>query len=522
MPVQDISTVQSKVIGVCCVQGEEHRLLKSMWDLRFSEFTAFFTDISEDDSVIKIVQKINKEVMMTGLPGLAGQSVILAVFLDLTREIKPELLKALAGVPDRLAMALGCMVQINYTFGFMGLKSAEDYDEKAIGGQIRKVVTTEGYNKGLILVAEPTFGGEQENRWKAVMLYLDMLRRGASIGTASGVSHANGTVGFLRYGEFAENQREIFQAREQALKQNLGSEGYTPFGDKLISRLGDLDVKAVELFRVNPALQPIHPDMIVTGMRKKMQAGRGSNEEFNKARLVTVDAAVETGKRLEQQVLDFFKTQIGAPKDYLVSLFQEAGAGIGFVEDRAKVNDKLGQKLQVVPEPSMPMLAYSSDQEAAYRTELGTYFEKKLHYAIYNAKKWVQDALLAAYRDIPDEVFEAERTKMQKELEIVRIKQNHVPDRQNFCDIAIGGGLGMECQFFVFGGDAGDVTLKFIVCREQSDAMFLNGCVVMGPECRFYINANTGSLVDKKSAPIKAVQAALFNCTDDILEQLLA
>lgn len=515
MPVIDISNANSKLIGICCLQGNERELVKSLWTKRFSGHTAFFTEASAEDSALKITKRIYKEVEACGFHSMPGLSVIVAVFLDLREDVSESLLQALAGVPNRLSGALGCDVQMKLNFGFVG--SLSEVDAQALRQKIKAVAQSDLDSRGLYLVAEPDFGGKVETRWKAAMVYLDLLRRGASAQQIMFTDHPNGTVGFLRYGEYDENMLSKLQKERDELSANLSNNGSMQFSQQLTSLLTTMEMAAAGQFQVNAAMQPIHPDMTVNGWLNRQRASHGNYAPFNLARASTLQAVCDTGDRIVEQIGEAYQAQMGDAKTCLVELFQKANAGIGFVKDRSKVQSYLEQKMPVVQDPPMPILAYN---ENGYTDEISRYLAEKLAYGQYKAKKTALESLLNAYNAMDDVQFIKTDKQMKDRLEIVKINLNHLPSKQNFCSLALGTGMGLESDFSAILGAPGDVTIKHLVCRKTADQSFIQNVVPGSNHC-YFIDEVYGGLGELDDAPIKAVQAALFDCTDERLEDLL-
>lgn len=521
MPVIDIPSAKSKLVGVCCLQGEERDLVKRLWEKRFSGLTAFFTDASPEDSARRIAKRINSEVTNRGFQGMAGLDVIFVVFLDLREDVSENLLQALASVPGILSANLGCNVLMRLNFGFVDTQ--DDEGRETLPQRIKDAVQSDMDSRGLYLVAEPDFGGRAENHWKAVMVYLDLLRRGAeSAQSLAFLNHDNGTIGFLRYGEYGVDMLSSLQKEYDELTAQLateGNDGGAAFSTQLTSGLMELETAARAQFAVNGAMQPIHPDMTVTGRIAQWQAAHGSNQAFNKAQLATQQALLDTGKRMEQQIQDFYQARMQDPKTFLIGLFQKANVRLKFVENSTQVLSYLDMNDRAVPDAALPTLAYNPN---GYTDQISLYLADKLAHCLYKAKKNAMESLRNAYNSLSQEKIAKERTQMRERLDVVKTNLGHLPTREKFCALALGNGAGLESAFSVFLGAAGDMTLKHLVCRRQDDRTYIqNNCVVHGTECRYYIDEAHGGLGELDNAPIKALQAALFDCTDARLEDIL-
>lgn len=520
MSIIDISNIQYKLIGVCALRGEEKELLKSLWMKRFSEQVTFFAEVEPSDRALVMTQKIFKKISDAGYRAANGFQVVLAVFVDLTEALDESFLKELSSVSAMLSTHLRCSVKYQLFFGYVGMAGLNEGEDVALMRQNAKaLVNGNPYAKGVYLVGKPAFGGTPEFRWKAVNFMLDMLRRDANAQRLQVVSHDNGTIGFLRYSEYDEQMLVKLQNEEKQLINHLGNYGNVEFPGELNSRLAVIETAARENFVVDANMQPIHPDMIVSGMLKIWSAKRNSNDDFNRGRAQTLAALRGTGEGLVEQIRDFYQSRMGDPRQFLVDVFTSIHAGIGFVENRALVQSLLVPQIQAVRDAMPPALAYN---ENGYAEEICTYLEQKLNYGIYKAKIWFYDTLKKAFENFSEQQIANRRSEMQEQLRMVQNNLNHVPTKKEFCDQAIGSGSGMDAQFIAVVGGAG-VTLKYLTCRKDEDRAWMEANCFMGnqQEARFYIHETMGGLINRDEAPIKALQVLLFDCTDSRMEELL-
>lgn len=521
MSVIDISNIQYKLIGVCALKSEEKQLLKSLWQERFSEQMAFFAEVEPSDRALVMTQKIFKKISDAGYRAANGFQVVLAVFVDLTEALDESFLKELSNVSAMLSAHLRCSVRCQLFYGYVGMAGLNEGEDVALMRQnVKALVGGNSYAKGVYLVSEPAFGGTPEFRWKAVNFMLDMLRRDANTQRLQAVSHDNGTVGFLRYGEYDERMLVKLQDEEKKLINYLGNYGNVEFSGELNARLAAIELAARENFIVDANLQPIHPDMIVTGMLKIWSAKRNSNDEFNRGRAQTLAALRGTGEGLVEQIQEFFKNRMGDPRQFLMNVFTDIHAGIGFVENRTLVQSMLAPQIQTVRDAMPPSLAYN---ENGYTEEICTYLEQKLNFGIYKATIWFYEALKDAFGSFSEMKIANRRSEMQEQLRMIQNNINHVPTKKEFCDQAIGSGGGMDAQFMAVVGAAGDLTLKYLACRKDEDRVWMEDNCFMGnqQEARFYIHETMGGLINRDEAPIKALQVPLFDCTESRLEELL-
>lgn len=521
MSVIDISNIQYKLIGVCALKGKERELLKSLWTERFSGQVAFFTEVESSDRALIITRKVFQAISDAGYKAANGFQVALAVFVDLTEAMDEAFLKELSQVATQLNTHLKCSVKIQLFFGYVGMAGLNEGEDVELMRQNAKaLVSSNPYAKGVYLVAEPAFGGTPEFRWKAVNLLLDMVRREANLHRLQSTSHDNGTIGFLRYGEYDEQMLVKLKNEEKQLVDHLGSHGNVEFPGVLSARLANIEAAAREHFVVDPNMQPIHPDMIVSGFMKIWSAKRNSNDEFNRGRAQTLAALQGTGEGLVTQIQEFYQSRLGDARQFLVQMLTDIHAGIVFVENRMLLRSLLSPQIPMVRDAMPPALTYN---ENGYADEVRNYLEQKLQYGIYKAKVWFCEALQEAFDNFSEKKIAQCRGEMQEQLRTVQNNMKHVPTKQEFCDQAIGFGGGLDAQFMAIVGAGGDLTIKYLVCRKEEDKLWIEQNCFMGnqQEARFYIHETMGGLINRDEAPIKALQLLMFDCTESRLQELL-
>lgn len=521
MAVIDISNIQYKLVGVCALKGEEKELLKSLWNARFSEQAAFFAEVEPGEKSLAMTQKIFKAISNAGYKSALGFQVVLAVFVDLREALDEAFLKSLSEISNQMHSRLNCSVKLQLFFGYVGMGGLQEGENVELMRQnVKELTRYNPFAKGVYLVGEPAFGGTPEFRWKAVTLFLDMTRREANLQRLMSVNHDNGTIGFLRYGEYDEQMLTKLETEEKQLVDHLSNTGYVQFPGELNARVSAIEAAVRDALVLDANAQPIHPDMIVTGKIKQWQAKRGSNNEFNNGRAQTLAALQGTGEGLMRQAKEFYQNQMGDPKQFLTSILTNIHAGIGFVENHALVRSLLEPQIKAVSDAMPPALAYN---ESGYAQEICAYLDQKLNYGIYKAKLWFYETLKEAFGKFSSEIIAMRRTEMQEKLHMVQNNMQHIPTLKAFCDQAIGSGSGLDSQFMVIVGGSDDANLKYLVCRKETDKAWIESNTIMGhqQESRFYIHETMGGLMNRDEAPIKALQALLFNCTDSRLEELL-
>ena len=118
MPI--INTAHCKLVGLCCLTGEERKRVYREWKERFHEHESFWLDVKAGQSAIDITRNVAQLIREQGIVHMAGTMVVIAAFLDLTAAPDAAMLKEICDVADRLHGALGCNVEVTAQFGHMG------------------------------------------------------------------------------------------------------------------------------------------------------------------------------------------------------------------------------------------------------------------------------------------------------------------------------------------------------------------------------------------------------------------
>lgn len=521
--MEDLSALQSKLIGINCLPTREADCVYALWAGRFHGHCAFWVDAASGMSTGEIFDRIRQAIISQDIKSMTGVSCVVAVFLDLTCPPEPALVEALTAVPGQLQAMLGCRVSLVYTFAWLGIMAPDDRAalRNRIASLSRANTKSLTIRRQICLVAQPPLADTSTNHWKAAIICLDLLRRKSSpddILPPVGSGGANNDVGFLRYGEFDDGHLRLLQTRKRELEQALSDSGDQAFRDALCAAYQKLETDITHTIHPDPGAQPLHPGLFVEGWLKRKAAKRGINNEFNQAQRLTQDAILATGKEITDQSLAIAQTMSANAGSLLRQLLDASKVGIALESDRIKMEQFLEPGLQRVDIPTIPALRY---QENGYNEEIGEYFRQTLRRSIYLAKcHWAQ-ALLTAYRAITDEDLARRATQYRQELDLVKHELSQTVRESDFYDSARRSGNHLESCFSPQAATTLGGTRRHLLCREKETALRLT-TEYGSPELSINLIGGTAAgLKTLDAAPVKALHILSFDCTPDCLLDLI-
>lgn len=517
----NINNVSCKLIGISCLEDDIRTRVQRAWDNRFQKHNTFWVDIDKKDQTVNIARKIALTMAQHGIEMQLGQTVVLAVFMDLTKNPDPNLLDEIAELPDKLNRALGCNVPVTLTFADLGeMAFAENQ------GQLRSYVATvvDGHKrfpdtrKQLVLVAKPPLALEENDKsWKAVMVLLDVLRRTtdpAGMLPVAGGDDPNNDVGFLRYGEYDEVETTKLNTELASIEVALGNGGETELHEILLNKLSLIDEEIRSGWEVDGNLQPIHPGMIVEGRLARSRARKGRNAQFEEARNATWTAIEATGRHMREDIRAAYAPLIQKAEILLDTYIQQAGVGVELEENTVKMQTALSVPVSRPASPEDPVLAYS---ENGYANEIGCYLQATRENASYEVKRKFVDAILAAYNNRPKDMYINKKRILKERKDEINRQLSKLMKLQELIDKSAQGRLLPETSFNP--GLGGGNQCRFMLCRKY-DAEADAACLVTATNV-FFIDSVHGGLKYLDNAPVKSIQLLMFNCDPVRLDDLI-
>lgn len=515
----DIRTVHCKLISLCSLQGEVRQQVRQEWEERFHEHEAFWLDVEESQSGVDMARAVTHLIRNQGIMTMAGKKVIIAAFFDLAHAPNEALAKEIAQVPALLKGALGCTVALTMEFGNLGEMAFADKDK--LRSHVKQIVEVNKENpndkKQLCLVASsPLVMPEDDSSWKAVMVSLDVLRRLSAPAQEIAGGNPDGDVGFIRYGEYDARKLSELTDRKTKILTALGNDGAMKLKDLIRNELSALEMKIEETYVVTGSVQPIHPDMIVSGGINRWKAGKGKLDSFEKAKNSTWSAMDMTGQNLRSMIAAGCREQIEDAEGRLARFLEEAGVGVQLEADAQQMESILRPEKMTVAPPIAPSLSYKPE---GWVKDIEEYLLGVRRHAAAKAKQDMAQSLLDAYRKIPASVYTEKSTGLTKRLKQVETRLGNVMSRADLINLLPTGAPLPETCFFPFLG--GGFTASWALCRKPADAADLDGVCTGTNTTVYYIDETVGGLKLVDNAPIKAVQIILSNCDDAHLNDMI-
>lgn len=515
--ITDLSNVQTKMFGVSLL-GEENTTMLQHWNDRFAPSNSFFVAAKDTDTVEDIAKNI-LEIVRQANVRTTGGILMLALFLDLRKPLQRETLQKLMGLPKMLMELLYAgAVDIN-CFGYTGLIAFSP--KQMIKDNILLFQEVANRNHKLWLVADDPLGSPEE-RWKPSILFLDFLRRHPNSGSLLATKHNEGSVGFMRYGEYRGDKREYYQAYIEKLQNWLEKNGSGAFSDRLAAKLADLRTAIREKFLIDANAQPLHPDMFPKGFFD-IQKAKHNNDPFRNARTISQSAVMATGNSMTQQILAYAREKMGDARQCLLQLLEEGNVSITFVDNRQDMKTRILAPLEGVFEPNPVYLPYNAE---GYTDPIAKYLTAVRDTAVAKAINEFLHNLEAASETLCAERIREKRAELSRTMEECRTKLSAMPKLSDFCQGSFVEGRDLispvRANLSVSAGD----TYRILMCRSAEDrnwiATNVDTVTIVNGNCLCYIDEHTGGIVHLDDAPVKCVFAAYYDCTDARLNDMLS
>ncbi len=520
--MEDISTLHCKLIGVNCLPPGEGATVRKLWDERFHERAAFWVDAAPGDSVNAVFDRIRQVIMQQQIANMSNETCVVALFLDCTQSLDPDLLQALNDLPGQLHGRLSCHISLCCQFCWLG--EMIPGERKALRERIAAMSQLNKQHHGrrqICLVAQPALAPSSEAYWKATIVCLDLLRRRTNpddVLSPVGTGGANDDVGFLRYGEYDGEKLRQLTDRQARLQRSLSDQGEREFRDAVCATFRQLEAKISETIRPDGNAQPLHPGLFVTGYFKRKKARKGKNEEYNEAQRLTREAILSTGNEIVSQCIALSNAIAEDAPELLRQLLSSAAVGIALEENRQEMRRMLDMGLQRVDIPTAPALRYNED---GYAQEITQYFQEILRRGIYEAKVHLEKSLLAAYNAVPDDSFSTRRAQYRKELDGVKQELSYTIQESAFCESAQRDGDKLKSGFSPRNATIGGITRRHLLCRVRETAQRLSGSYAHPGLSVSLIDGTAAGLKVVDSAPVKALHVLSFDCTPACLLDLI-
>ena len=505
MAMVDISAIHRKLLGISYLSEEENRSLRSAWDARFEERDAFFIRANLQDSIADIQTNLFREIRSQGYTALGGTRFVVAVFYDAAAGTLPA-----ADLNAINFGLIGASLSAMMRFAYLG---RQPYADPEAARRFVSAVTASSQSS-LCLVATHPLAENSLGSWRAVCLWLDVLRRNEEVGQV--IPNTRYNIGFLRYAEFDEERITALRQKIIEYEKKLGDEGADMFDTLLTEFMQKLESGIDTKYFMNAGCQPVHPGLFNQrkGLFRKLDP-----EPANR----TSSALKLTGQRLMQRIYSENDLTVQQAKECLTELFETAGAGIELILNADEINsvisrrstNRLWQETLAVP------FIGETEEPTQLNEKIAAYFKDCKENARSRVACSVTDTLKEAYKELIP-VYEAKKAEMERTLNKMRVELSNMPDKGEFVEMVQGFGDRMECCFSRGqGAAANDMSLgKIVVCREEEDRAYYERAYPTS-SAGYYISENIGGIRTLDDAEIKAVQTAFYLCSEEILRQLI-
>lgn len=509
----DISQIHHHLIGVSFLEDQDRDHIFTEWTDRFQKELSVWVDAKAEDGEFQIMQRVFQTVQQQGYDTMAGLNVVLTCFYDLRREDALTQAQRIAGLA-RLLSGTGGLISVTMQFGFVGDIPSPDGEKRR---QCVNMIAQQNIGR-LCLIAKNAFSSQEGNNWKAAVILLDLLRRDNAPDALLPLSTmaAVNAVGYLKYAEYNEAERQQLQEELNRVNQALDTQGSNELRNRIRDELNTIDLKAEKHYPVNGYEHPYHPGMIVEPgfMNLKRNAAiRGTNKEYNAAVGATTRAVEETAKRLmERMEQDLLPDDAGA-KVLMRRILEESGAGYRLITG---LEDLCAQLNLSVESESLPGLLHMPYQEKGHGATIDMYLKECRRYYAYRCKKQLLERLVKAFEALKPE-FEAQIETLEREQRSLNTKLAQMLNWNAFVQMVKGPGNRMETCFRPILG--GGEMRKYILWREPQDQAVLTA---QNPQNCYYIHRKNGSLKYVDDARVKALHVFFDACTDEKLRDLIS
>lgn len=519
MPIISISTIQTSLLGLCFMKGTQRDNLKKEWDDRIDARAALWVELDVDSSYETIQESILSAIQQQQ-GALPNKEYILAAFLDFQEQIPADLLESLNKIQQLLGLVLNrrtiAVMQFGYV-GTIGLSRGKMARENAAMFANANASRPAALLHRLCLVGtEFTKIGEESN-WRAVMLFLDLIRRQNSLVDflptgPDGVP--NDDVAYLRYSEYDKKKTAALELEKERITLLKGTQGDQELFTLYEERRSEMRRIVKDRFAIARNVHPIHPGMNVTGFLKIRSAQHGNNAAYNDAAEKTKTAVYQTAQRMEQEIKQIFAGYIQNAQQDLANMLEKAKVGLQLKKDAAHMRNILNLT-QGSDRPMLPMLFYNP---AGPSEEIYEYLIKVRNYVTDACVAEYENKIRAAYEALVEKGFEEEEQLLDAELTAVQEKLRHLQIPQTIVETIRNNGFLPETGLIpngVSGKQKG-----YVIFRGDVDTTNLMNTIA-GSMAVYKMNALADDPESVKNIPVKAVQMTVCDNSDQVLKDLI-
>lgn len=516
----ELSTIESKLIGISFLDAENRTRLQRLWVEAFQPLEAFWIDADPSDSEDVIIEKICAAIRNSKTEDIHNCSCVVSVFMDYSALSDEPFQTTLSGISAALQTNLFCTIPIEMQFVTVGTNPVPRGNASNARANIYALSKRNAENAQLpkkicLLGRNRITQAEDDPSWVSAIFYLDLLRRTnpSVILPAVGPS-GNDDICFMRFAEYDRITYRRLESQVIQLQKKLGNSGAVEIVRALCDTLNEIDKKAHTQFEIDEIHQPIHPDLDVKGFWKKFLAKKGNNEAFNIAQRSTKSALSETGKALYEDVRQFFLGHlVPDAQGAFWKLIDRLDVGLDLLHDKRKMTDILGPEIQPYVCPPLPSFSYN---ENGYDGEIKNYLISMLHYAIRQSRADYQRELIKVFEAVTSEEIEKKKEIISRKLRDNSVELSKLPNEKQFIASVSGDGKYLNKCFFPI--RPGGVTKKLVIDFNEQDAVSHDQEV--GQNATVLLISDMQMMYLNASLP-KGLQMLSFDCDDERLSDLI-
>lgn len=520
MPISNIMTVHMSVLGLCFLKGRQKELLKTEWKDRFGGRTSLWVDLEVDSSFEQI-----RDAVLTSIREREGmyiqQECVMAVFLDLQEAVPEHLPETLKRIQETLDLVLNRSTVAVLQFGYVGIRGLSDgkivrENTAMLSGENAKRPAAIQYR--VCLVGSDFSRSGDENNWRAVALFLDILRRQNSIVGFLPVSpngQSNDDIGYLRYAEYNKIRYQDCKRREEKIRQLLGKGGNEELFRLYENRRNELRKTVQQRYVIEENMHPQHPDLIVTGMLSVTRAKKGKHKPYNEAAERTRNAVLLTAKRMESEIKKLFAPYILNAEEELLSMFETAKVGLELKKDRGEMNAILSVT-RAGGLPALPLLPYS---EAGVSGSICTYLKQMRSYVTDSCLEEYENSIRSAYDRILEKGFADEEQRLAREMQNITDTMRNLQTPEKII-VAIQNGSYLP-ETGLAPGNVEGRQKSYMLIRGEEVRRKVESMISSGTTQIYELMQTADDAQSIQDMPAKAVQMMVSDCSEYVLQGMI-
>ena len=422
MPILNIDTMKTMLIGVSFMKGTQAKLLSKVWTERFTGNTLKAVLVENNEKIEDVYDNICDKLQELGIEEVDSR-VMVAVFLDFTDTDQAVLSAKIdnlqADIEDLLAQEIFEFFIFNHVGAYRREFRGSDARQE-LRNQIERSIYN---NKRTFLVGRNPLAREEES-WKGEVALLDVVSRG---GNEANSYFLNGTFGFLRYRDSNQDIRNKYVHRLEQLNRLLSDHGEDEFRNNLKKYMEEhLQQPIAEIYKPVPGVYPV-PDKLLS------RPGWSKNEKeiYDECVSKTMVALCETAKKMEDEMQIFYKELAVNINNIVNELMEQSEVGIELMQDRQAGNRIFSLGQNITSDARISLNGKYSLEEL--QTEIKKFLDNMYKQALCSVCTDFINAVREAYEAITPEKIQELKQQYENERAIIVERLKKLPDMDSFC-----------------------------------------------------------------------------------------